>query len=137
MSERRLLERISYWEQGAERSSQTQVDVLVRSISEHLKRLLNTRQGSVELDPLFGIPDFTNMGGSLTGGSTRDIEEAIRRMVQKYEPRLKLPRVTLRQENSDVLSIAFSLDGTVEVDQRDIALHLSTSVGANGKVFVA
>ena len=47
MKERRLLERISHWEEGGERTNQTQVDILVRSVMDHLRRLLNTRQGSV------------------------------------------------------------------------------------------
>lgn len=137
MRERRLLERISYWEQGYERSNQTQVDILVRSVSDHLRRLLNTRQGSVELDAHFGIPDFTNTGSGLSLGSTNDIEDEIRRMVLKYEPRLKSPKVILSKEASDVLSMQFSLDGRLEVAHGDIPLHLSTAVGANGKINIS
>jgi type VI secretion system protein len=134
MRERRLLERIANWEDGDQRTSQTQVDILVRSVTDHLRRLLNTRQGSVQIDPLFGVPDFTNIAGGLSAGSTRDIEEEIRRMVLKYEPRLKSPKVVLNLEATDVLSINFGLQGTLDVDNRAIPLQLSTSVGANGKV---
>lgn len=137
MKELRLLERISRWEEGGERTNQTQVDILIQSVIDHLRRLLNTRQGSVQLDPAFGVPDFTNVAGGLAAGSTRDIEEALRRMVQKYEPRLKSPRITLSRESSDVLSLRFTLDGMLEVDQRDIPLQLSTTVGANGQVNIA
>lgn len=136
MKERRLLERISHWEEGGERTNQTQVDILVRSVMDHLRRLLNPRQGSVPLDPQFGVPDFTNIAGGLASGSPREIEEAIRRMVQKYEPRLKSPKVTLNRESTDVLAIRFDLGGMLEVDNRDIPLQLSTTVGANGKVHV-
>ncbi len=134
MRERRLLERIAAWEEGDLRTNQTQVDILMKSVMDHLTRLLNTRQGSVQIDPLFGVPDFTNLAGGMAAGSTRDIEEEIRRMVQKYEPRIKAPRVTLNRELTDVLSIRFSLEGTLEVDDRDIPLQISTTVGANGKV---
>lgn len=137
MKELRLLERISRWEEGGERTNQTQVDILIRSVIDHLRRLLNTRQGSVQLDPSFGVPDFTNVAGGLAAGSTRDIEEALRRMVLKYEPRLKSPRITLSRETSDVLSLRFTLDGMLEVDQRDIPLQLATTVGANGQVNIA
>lgn len=134
MKERRLLERIATWEDGEERTNKTQVDVLVRSVTDHLRRLLNTRQGSVLLDPKFGVPDFTNMAGGLTAGSVGDIEEEIRRMVLKYEPRIKSPKVTLSRESTDVLSIQFGLQGKLEVDDREIPLQLATTVGANGKV---
>lgn len=134
MKEQRLLERISAWEKGGKRTNQTQVDILVRSVTSHLSRLLNTRQGSVQLDPTFGVPDFTNIAGGLNAGSTGDIEEEIRRMVLKYEPRIKSPKVVLSLDESDLLSIRFSLEGRLEVDDRDIPLQLSTTVGANGKV---
>lgn len=134
MLERRLLERIAYWERGRERTSQTQVDVLVRSVMDHLSRLLNTRQGSVQIDPRFGVPDFTNLAGGTASGSIRDIEEEITRMVLKYEPRLKSPRVMVRQGGTDVLSIYFSLEGRIEVDAREIPLQIATAVSASGKV---
>jgi len=137
MKELRLLERISRWEHGGERTNQTRVEILIQSVMEHLRRLLNTRQGSVQLDPEFGVPDFTNIAGGLAAGSTRDIEEAIRRMVVKYEPRLKSPRVRLRQPGNDVLSLSFTLEGVLEADQRAIPVQLSTTVGASGRVDVA
>ena len=65
MRERRLLERVSYWERGVDRSSQTQAETLVRSICNYLIRLLNTRQGSAPIDPLFGVPDLANVDGGL------------------------------------------------------------------------
>ncbi|MDR6739171.1 type VI secretion system protein [Herbaspirillum sp. 1173] len=135
MRERRLLERIANWsEADAERTSQTQVDILVRSVSDHLGRLLNTRQGSVQIDPHFGVPDFTNLAGGTGAGSVVEMEDEIRRMVLKYEPRLKSPRVLLNRDTTDVLSIRFSLEGVLEVDNREIPLQLSTTVGSNGKV---
>ena len=134
MRERRLLERIANWKAGDERTNQTQVDILVRSVMDHLTRMLNTRQGSVQIDPLFGVPDFTNLAGGMATGSTREIEEEIRRMVLRYEPRIKSPKVTLNRELTDVLSIRFALEGSLEVDNRDIPLQISTTVGASGKV---
>jgi type VI secretion system protein len=134
--ERRLLERIASWGAGERRTNEMQVDVLVNSVMSHLNRLLNTRQGSVQIDPLFGVPDFTNLAGTTARGSAREIEEEIRRMVQRYEPRIKSPRVTLNREETDVLAIRFSLEGALEVDDREIPLRISTTVGANGRVSV-
>jgi len=134
--ERRLLERIATWNAGEQRSNETQVDVLLDSVMSHLSRLLNTRQDSVQIDPLFGVPDFTNLAGTTAMGSTREIEEEIRRMVVRYEPRIKSPRVTLNRQETDVLSIRFSLEGSLEVDDREIPLRISTTVGANGRVSV-
>lgn len=136
MRERRLLERISGWEQGAVRTNETSTEVLVRSVMEHLSRILNTRQGSVQLDPQFGVPDFTNIAGGLEGGSTGEIEEEIERMVSRYEPRVLNPKVRLQSDRSDVMSIRFSLDGTLAVNDREIPLRLSTTVNSDGRVTV-
>jgi type VI secretion system protein len=111
--------------------------MLVRSVIEHLRRLLNTRQGSVQIDTLFGIPDFTNIAGGLSAGSMHEIEEEICRMVRKYEQRLQSPQVSLDLLASDALSINFSLRGTLDVDNRAIPLQLSTIVKENGKVHIS
>jgi type VI secretion system protein len=136
MRERRLLERISSWEQGAVRTNEISTEVLVRSIMAHLSRILNTRQGSVQLDAQFGVPDFTNIAGGQDSGSTSDIEEEIQRMVSRYEPRVLNPKVRLISDRSDVMSIRFSLEGTLAVNNREIPLRLSTTVNADGRVTV-
>ena len=134
MRERRLLERVSYWERGLDRSRQTPAETLVRSICAHLLRLLNTRQGSVPLDPLFGVPDLTNVAGGLSSGATADIEQELRRVVCQYEPRLRDARVSAIAQGADVLALAFSLSGFVEVDHQLIPLQLSTRLDGNGRL---
>ncbi len=134
--ERRLLERVASWTTFQERTNQTQLDVLVASVVDHLVRILNTRQGTVKLDPLFGVPDFTNLTHGMANNAMHKIEDEIRRMVLRYEPRIKMPRVTLNLELSDILAINFSLDGVLDVDQRNIPLRISTTVSANGKINV-
>jgi type VI secretion system protein len=134
MRERRLLERVSYWERGMDRSHQTEAETLVRSICGHLLRLLNTRQGSVPLDPLFGVPDLTNVAGGLASGATADIEEEFRRVITQYEPRLKKPRVSAIARDGEVLALAFSVSGMLEVNDQLIPLQLSTRLDGNGKL---
>jgi type VI secretion system protein len=137
LNERRLLERIAHWEIGEERTSTTRVDVLVQSIMKHLSCLLNTRQGSVQLDPKFGVPDFTNIAGGLANGSVSDVEDELCRMVKKYEPRISSPKISLTPDTSDLLSLKFELEGILDVDDRSIPLHLATVVGASGKVSIS
>lgn len=91
MKEKRLLERIGALQVGSERSHLTQAEVLLDSLMAHLSRILNTRQGSVPIDPDFGVPDFTNLAGSFATGETAQIIEHMTRMVARYEPRLKSP----------------------------------------------
>ena len=134
MRERRLLERVSYWERGVDRSSQTQAETLVRSICNYLIRLLNTRQGSAPIDPLFGVPDLANVAGGLSSGATADIEEELRRVISRYEPRLLKPRVAAVAQGTEVLSLSFSVSGMIDVDHQLIPLQLSTRLDGNGRL---
>lgn len=134
MKEKRLLERIGALQLGSERSHLTQAQVLLDSLLAHLSRILNTRQGSVPIDPEFGVPDFTNLAGSFATGETTQIIEHMTRMVARYEPRLKSPCITLAEHGREVLSLRFMLDGLVAINNRDIPIHLSTLVSCDGRV---
>ena len=134
MKEKRLLERIGALQLGSERSHLTQAQVLLDSLMAHLSRILNTRQGSVPIDPEFGVPDFTNLAGSFATGETTQIIEHMTRMVARYEPRLKAPCITLAEHGREVLSLRFMLDGLVAINNRDIPIHLSTLVSSDGRV---
>lgn len=134
MNECRLLEHISSL--GAEdgRGQHSRSEILVNSILEHLRRILNTRQGSVPVDPEFGVPDFTNLAGSFSTGTTDQIVQDMSRMIQRYEPRLRQPQVTFAANHDEVLTLAFSIAGTVNVDDHEIPVRLTTQVAANGRV---
>lgn len=134
MNERRLLERIAAAEEGDGPEHATRAAVLLHSVTVHLRCILNTRQGSVPLDPLFGVPDFTNLAGGLGTGSTRDIETAIREVIARYEPRVREPQVRLRPDTHDPMSLCFDLDGRLNIDGKEIPLHLSTVVDGSGQV---
>lgn len=134
MRTQRLLERIASLEAGDGHGNATRAQILMASIQGHLQRILNTRQGSVPTDPDFGVPDFTNLAGSFSSGSTRDIVDNLTRMVRTYEPRLKNPRVSLEDAGNEVLSLSFSLEGTIEIDNREIPVRMATRISPSGKV---
>lgn len=117
-----------------ELSYQTQAQVLIQSIIDHLQRILNTRRGSVPTDPNFGVPDFTNLAGSFVTGETSQIMEDMTQMIACYEPRLKLPCIQISDQAQEVLSLSFNLRGWVAIDDRDIPIQLATRVSSDGRV---
>lgn len=137
MKEKRLLERIVSLQAEVGRSRLTQAEALIQSIREHLQRILNTRQGSVPIDAEFGVPDFTNLAGSFATGETTQIIDNMTRMIARYEPRLKSPRIQVAEGAQEVLSLSFTLDGLVSIDDRDIPIHLATRVSSDGRVSLA
>ncbi|KFE54514.1 type VI secretion system baseplate subunit TssE [Pseudomonas syringae] len=137
MKEKRLLERITMLQADTGRTHLTQSEVLMQSIILHLQRILNTRCGSVPIDAEFGVPDFTNLAGSFATGETTQIIENMTRMIARYEPRLKSPRILVAEGSQEVLSLSFTLDGLVEIDDRNIPIHLATRVSSDGRVSLA
>jgi type VI secretion system protein len=134
LKEKRLLERITMLQADTGRSHLAQAEVLTQSIVQHLQRILNTRRGSVPIDAEFGVPDFTNLAGSFATGETTQIIENMTRMIARYEPRLKSPRILVAEGSVEVLTLSFTLDGLVEIDDRDIPIHLATRVSSDGRV---
>ncbi|WP_063534688.1 type VI secretion system baseplate subunit TssE [Burkholderia sp. MSMB1589WGS] len=131
---RRLLERIADWEAGGEHARLPRADALTRSIIDHLRRILNTRQGHVPIDPAFGVPDFTNLAGGFAQGSAREIEAQIERVIACYEPRLKSPRIALAERAPGATTLHFSLDAQLVIDAREVPARFLTTVGGNGKI---
>jgi type VI secretion system protein len=135
MSERRLLERLSYWEQGARRTNRPEQDILVASVTDYLIRILNTRQGTALIDAKFGVPDFTNFGGGgLEQGTLTDVSNEIARMISRYEPRLKDVRVHLEPSQSSAMSISFGVVGHMLLDNVKVPLRLGAELGSNGRI---
>ena len=134
MKERRLLERVASLGSESQRSHVTRAEILIDSILNHLRRILNTRQGSAPIDPSFGVPDFTNFAGSLSGGTTAQIVEDMNRMIQRYEPRLRKPLVTLAGSQDEILSLSFSIAGLIAVDDREIPVRLTSQIASNGQI---
>lgn len=137
MKELRLLERIALSDKEIGRTHATSTHQLIQSILNHLTCILNTRQGSVPIDENFGVPDFTNLAGSVISGTTREIIDNIEKMIESYEPRLKKPLVKLVEDEKSLLSLTFSINGFIKVDNQDIPIKLSSKVLASGRINIS
>jgi type VI secretion system lysozyme-like protein len=137
MSERRLLEQISYWESGAIRTNKPQLDILTESVVSYLRRILNTRQGSSPINDKFGVPDFTNIGiGGLDQGSLVDVSDEIARMINQFEPRFKAVKVSIAQSDLMAFTLNFEVSGELQLLDQVQHLKIHAVVGGNGKVEV-
>lgn len=132
----RLFEKIRNFESKNFNVSVLQADDVIQSIKYHLELILNTRKGSTLIDADFGVPDFTNLVGGLSGESTSSIERAIEHMIKKYEPRFIQSSVELQPNEQDVLSMQFKISGVVKVNNKDTPIRLSANVNSSGKVII-
>jgi len=87
MREERLLERIRSFEKNPIQRKIDDPKRVIRSIVNHLQKILNIRTGSVMIADDFGLPDFTDLLITYPE-SQKDIERSIENMIRRYEPRL-------------------------------------------------
>ena len=134
MREERLLERVRNCERDLSRRGGEDPQRISDSVLEHLRRILNTRQGCVPIADDYGVPEFTeylHLGAEVY----RELEKVLRTTIQKYEPRLKGVRVSFIPEEEDrlALHLQFQVVAKLASDPR-LQVQFQTSIDGNGQV---
>jgi type VI secretion system protein len=109
MNNETLLERIRNLEKSPEELADKDASRNVLSILQHLRKILNTRQGSVLIADDYGMPDLTNFPGENLSAAAEELEEIMKAIIQKYEPRLVNVKVGFEPEVNDSSTLRFKL----------------------------
>ena len=97
-------------------SRERRKQALVYSIMRHLRDLLNSRQGCCEILEDYGMPDLESKhDGRIMLAA--EMESEIRRMINRYEPRLA--SVHVRMEQTDELHMTPRFEITARLNVRD------------------
>ena len=134
MREERLLERIRNGERDLSRRGVEEPQRISDSVLEHLRRILNTRQGCVPIADDYGVPEFTEYL-HLGSEAYRELEKVLRTTIQKYEPRLKGVRVSFIPEEEDRLALLlqFQVVARLASDSR-VQVQFETSIDGSGQI---
>jgi type VI secretion system protein len=108
-------------------------ETLISSVTRHLKLILNTRRGTVLIDPEYGMPDFSDLPVDLASTKTDIMKERIKQVVEKYESRIKDVVITINPKNDNNLSMHFGLNGTIIHENTEIPINLITTLGTDNK----
>ena len=135
MREHRLLDRIRLNAKRPHRRATEDPKQMIRSVQEHLQRILNTRQGNVIIAEDFGIPDFTNFISAFPDAQ-RTLERNLRQTIQKYEPRLKGVRVTFIEDSDDKLTLSFQIQARLVLQGHKDSVLFESVVDSGGQVRV-
>ena len=110
----------------------------VDSILEHLRNVLNTRQGSVQIADNYGMPDLTNFPGENLSVAVFELEKIIKTTVERYEPRLVNIKVSYNPVISDNLTLRFGLTAEVIAGfgEKRQAIFFETVITSDGVVMV-
>lgn len=135
MREERLLERIRMREKMPGRSTSEDPKKVIDSVMLHLQKVLNTRQGGVQIAEDYGLPDFNDVLHD-RAAAPREIEKSIRQTIQKYEPRLKAVRVKYVPLEDNLLSINFQIHARLTLEDTDQSVIFESQVGDDGKITI-
>ncbi len=91
--------------------------ILYASVHSHLTRLLNTRRGSLQHMPDYGLPDMTEIYQSLPY-SVHQLVRAIHETISKYESRLSQIKVHYLPDQSQDGVIHIAVEGRVSQGQK-------------------
>ena len=122
MSGRGLLHRVS---------TSAPVGDEVESIVEHLRVLLNTRQGEAPSAPSFGVLDFSDVVHAMPGAA-QALVRSIRATILEFEPRLR--NVTVRHvTESGELLLRFEISAQLADGRASRTLRFATTVRPGGR----
>ncbi len=135
MREYRLLDRIRVMAKNPSRRVTEDPQQMIRSVQEHLQRILNTRQGNVLIAEDYGVPDFTELMSGFPE-SQRVIERAIRNTIERFEPRLQSVRVTLLGGEKDNLTLSFQISARLMLKDGRDAVTFDSVLDSGGRFTV-
>src|SRR5690349_8246200 len=127
MAGRGLFSRLETGQGQAARTSD-----VIGSIVEHLRVLLNTREGESASAPKFGVVDFNDIV-HVYPEAARRLEAAIRTAIQEYEPRLKNVSVHHKPEDGDVSTLSFEITARLAQGEPRGLLRFRTQMESGGK----
>lgn len=106
----------------------------VESILRHLRNILNTRQGSVLIADDYGMPDLTNFPGENLSEAAAELEDVMKRIIQKYEPRLTNVKISFEPEVDASSVLRFKLSAEVISRENRTPVVFETVVTSSGMV---
>jgi type VI secretion system protein len=107
------------------------------AVSQHLARLLNTRQGSCLTCPDYGLIEVSEVLYDFPD-AIGIMQRALKNTIQTYEPRLKNVQVRhLKNDLGHEMVLQFEITAQLHLpDGRRQALRFSTAVDGSGNVKV-
>jgi len=133
--EQSLLERIDLAGQEAGRSLRINPERLAASVLQHLRKMLNVRQGNVPTLAAYGMPDFNDLVAKFPEGII-EIQKAIKTSIEQYEPRLKKVRIRHVPDEENPLSLRFEIMAQLLMGKGEASMRFETSLDPSGMISV-
>lgn len=134
---RRLFERLLDRDVEASRRQGGDTDAVIASVTDSLRRILNSGRGEASTDGRYGLPDLRGLVRNMPR-STGDMLEAIREAIERYEPRLKRVRVK-NTTDPDASRLHFEITAELNDEESDERrpIKFDTHLERSGRVDIA
>ncbi len=86
---------------------------LIKSVMDHLNRMFNARCESIPHLSDYGLPDISEIYRKMPDGID-ELKKAIKKTVEKYEPRLKNVKVIRLEDEVPSARLVFLLSGELK-----------------------
>lgn len=133
----RLLKRIRRWN-IEQQSGISDIDgsELVESVKNDLELLLNTRRGTVLIDPEMGLPDLTHLTNGYSQPDVDELQMDVMQQIKRYEPRLSSVDVKFVGDQSAQIQLAFSVTASLKQERQSIPFSVRLLMNENGSTSV-
>jgi len=135
MHEGRLLERIEKYYDTGERINEISESVLIDSITNHVRSILNVRQGSVMTRVDYGLADINDVTSNYREAITI-IRNSIQYCIETFEPRLVNVMVSHSRDYDNPLQLRFDISGDIRYGSRSTKIWFETIMNPTGRVTV-
>jgi len=136
MPQERLLERIRILDRNPDRRISRNVHSVIQSVQLYMLRILNTNQGSAPISDDFGMPDITGLPASLSGDKIQELLLSIKRMLQKYEPRIRNIRINFLPSEEGELLLKYQLSCELADTDERVPVVFEIDMTPDGKINV-
>jgi type VI secretion system protein len=104
------------------------------SVMDHLNRMFDTREGTLPHLVDYGLPDISEIYRKMPNG-IKELQLAIKRCVERYEPRLKNIRVQYQETKPTEFRMVFIIHGDFRVGGGTV--RFTTTFSSNGNLSIA
>lgn len=130
---RTLLERLNNPQLDRYQNSSQNLEALAESILNHLKKMLNTRVGNSLTQPQdYGMIDLNEIRMNMPDSIT-NVQNNIKNMIEKYEPRLKNVKIEHINSGNDLMILKFKVIADIAAERRT-SIAFETIVEPSGQI---
>ncbi len=131
--QRTLLERIREPDPPGQRSLHVATSEVFNSILGNLQNVLNTCQGNCLTDDSYGLPHLSGIRNAMPH-TISFYESAIRRTIERNEPRLKNVRVRHAPLKENGMELRFEISGLVVDEDGKRQMRFETYADEDGRI---